>query len=247
MGKLAQEGEKSDRSAAASSRASALALSKGALYADLKDRILKLELAPGEPISEIAVADHYKVSRTPVREAIQRLLSDKLVDVRAKSGTYVARIPLNLLPQAIVVRKALEGVTTRLAAQVATQSQILELKSRLVRMREILPTGEREQFHLADEAFHSTIARMAGYPGIWTMVEHAKMHVDRYRRVTLPQEGRMLGVIEEHEAVLEAIERHDPDRAVEAMDRHIEALEIAVDEIRRLNPSYFVDEEDLLR
>lgn len=228
-------------------RSRGVALRKSTLYADLKTRILKLELKPGAPISEIALASEYNVSRTPVREAVQRLLADRLVDVHGRSGTFVSRIPISLLPQAIIVRKALEGVTTRLAVQQATQSRLLELEARLERMREIAPGGDFEAFHLADEAFHATIADMAGHPGIWTLVEQAKMHVDRYRRITLPQKGRMQRVIAEHAAIFQAISARETDRAVALMEAHIDALELDMDAIRRLNPSYFVEEDENAR
>lgn len=231
------------RSAVALARPGEPSLHKSALYADLKARILKLELKPGEPISEIALAGEYNVSRTPVREALQRLLADGLVDVRGRSGTFVSRIPIDQLPQAIIVRKALEGVTTRLAVKNATQSRLLELEARLERMREIMPSGDSEAFHLADEAFHATIAAMAGHPGIWTLVEHAKMHVDRYRRSSLPQEGRMARVIDEHAAIFAAIGAREADRAVALMEAHIDALELDMEAIRELNPAYFVEEE----
>ena len=235
------------RDAGSAARTGEPLLHKSALYADLKARILKLDLKPGEPISEIALAADYHVSRTPVREALQRLLADGLVDVRGRSGTHVSRIPVNQLPQAIIVRKALEGVTTRLAVKQATQSRLLELEARVERMRELAPGGDREAFHLADEAFHATIAEMAGYPGIWTMVEKAKMHVDRFRRVSLPQEGRIARVIEEHAAIFAAISARDADRAVALMERHIDGLELDLEVIRQLAPAFFVDDEPLSR
>jgi GntR family transcriptional regulator, rspAB operon transcriptional repressor len=213
--------------------------SSAMVYADLRHRILRLDLEPGAAISETDIAHDYQVSRTPVREAIQRLTAEGLVDVQSKSGTYVARIPLALLPEAIIVRKALEEVTARHAARRATGSQILELSARLARQREIVVTGDFEAFHQADEQFHATIAAMAGYPGIWRLVESAKMQVDRFRRLTLPQEGRMERVIREHGAVLQAIESHDEEGAVLAMGRHIDGLEVDIDALHSLSPGFF--------
>ena len=66
--------------------------------------------------------------------------------------------------------------------------------------------------------FHATIAEVAGYPGIWTLIQQVKVHVDRYRRLTLPQEGRIARTIAEHETILDAIEAHDPARARTAME-----------------------------
>lgn len=209
------------------------------VYGDLKARILRLDLAPGAPLSETEMSLEYGVSRTPIREALIRLGDEGLVDVQPKSGTNVSRIPLQLLPEAIVVRRALEEVTARHAAQNATGSWVLTLQSRLARQRELAETDDREAFFLADEAFHAAIAEMAGFPGIWTLVERAKMHVDRFRWLTLPQQGRMQMAIDEHAAVLKAIADRDPDAAAAAMVKHIEGLSIGIARITSMNPDYF--------
>ena len=72
--------------------------------------------------------------------------------------------------------------------------------------------------------FHATIAEVAGYPGIWTLIQQVKVHVDRYRRLTLPQQGRIAQAIGEHEAILAAIEAHDPPGARIAMESHLEGF-----------------------
>ena len=106
------------------------------------------------------------MSRTPVREALLRLAAEGLVDTVAKSGTFVARIPISALPEAIVVRKALEQVTARAAATHARRSQITNLKAILERQREAERAGDRGAFHRADEAFHAAVAvsrRLSGH------------------------------------------------------------------------------------
>ena len=208
-------------------------------YAAIKSRILRLDLAPGQSLSEPELAQHYGLSRTPIREALIRLADEGLVDIVPKSGTVVARIAVGLLPEAILVRKALEEVTTRHAAERASGSDILHLEACVLRQEEIADSADFEAFHLADEAFHATIARIAGLPGIWTLVERAKMHIDRYRRLTLPQAGRTERVVDEHRRVLEAIRTHDPDAAAGAMNAHITGLEISIDLVRTANPAFF--------
>lgn len=212
------------------------------VYGKLKTRILRLELKPGQSLSEPELALQYGVSRTPIREALIRLADEGLVDIVPKSGTMVARIVLALLPEAILVRKALEDVTTRHAAEKATGSDLLRLEACVLRQEEIASTADFEGFHLADEAFHAEIAEIAGFPGIWTLVERAKMHIDRFRRLTLPIEGRMGRVVEEHRQVLDAIRRHDPEAASRAMGTHISGLEISIENIRNANPAFFESE-----
>jgi DNA-binding GntR family transcriptional regulator len=212
------------------------------IYRALREEIVSLARKPGEPIVEKDIAQAQSVSRTPVREALLRLAAEGLVDTVAKSGTFVARIPISTLPEAIVVRKALEQVTARAAATRARRSQITNLKAILERQREAERAGDRGAFHRADEAFHAAVAVTAGYPGIWSLVQGFKTQIDRYRLLTLPQPGRMARVIREHAAVVAAIERHDADRAATAMEGHLDGLQISMEDIRRMNPDFFYED-----
>jgi DNA-binding GntR family transcriptional regulator len=212
------------------------------VYRLLRHEIMSLARKPGEPIVEKDIAVAQGLSRTPVREALLRLTSEGLVDTIAKSGTFVARIPVTALPEAIVVRKALEQVTVRAAAGRARRSDVAMLRMTLEQQREAEAAGNRLAFHQADEAFHAAVATIAGYPGIWTLIQSVKTQIDRYRLLTLPQPGRMARVIKEHAAVAAAIERHDAERAAAAIELHLDALRISMDDIRRLNPDFFYED-----
>jgi DNA-binding GntR family transcriptional regulator len=220
------------------------------IYRVLRQEIVWLQRKPGEPIVEKDIALAQSVSRTPVREALLRLAAEGLVDTIPKSGTKVGRIPLTKLPEAIVVRKALEQVTASAAATRARRSDVTGLRAILERQREAEAAGNRVEFHRADEAFHAAIAAAAGYPGIWSLVQTVKTQIDRYRLLTLPQPGRMARVIDEHAAVVTAIARHDAARAAAAMGEHLEGLRISMEDIQRVNPDFFYEdihsEEDLL-
>src|SRR5713101_6842168 len=136
------------------------------IYSDLRAELVSLQRRPGEVISEAEIALSYGVSRTPVREAILKLSDEGLVEIFPQSGIFVSRIPVAALPETIIIRKALEETTARLAAERATASQILALRSILERQREANAAGDADTFHRADETFHATIAEVAGYPGI---------------------------------------------------------------------------------
>ena len=209
------------------------------IYADLRAELVSLRRRPGAPISEVEIATSYGVSRTPVREAILKLSDEGLVEIFPQSGIIVSRIPIAALPEAIVIRKSLEETTARLAAELASASQILALRSMLERQREADTAGDREAFHQADELFHATIAEIAKYPGIWKLILQVKVNVDRFRRLTLPQAGRMRQVIVEHEQILSAIEAHDAPRAAGAMGKHLERLLGDIAAIQHVNPELF--------
>ncbi|MBU1174266.1 MAG: GntR family transcriptional regulator [Alphaproteobacteria bacterium] len=210
------------------------------VYGDLRRAIIAMEMAPGTPIVERDLTERYGISRTPLREAVLRLAEERLVDVVPKSGTYVARIPVSVLREGIVARRALEEVTVRAATRRASESQIMSLRAIIQRQKEVADAGDEEAFHRADEDFHSGIAAAASFPGIWDMILQMRVHVERYRRLTLPQPGRMRLVVGEHAAVLDSIAEGKADAAVARMKEHLDKLTLDIAVFRDLWPDYFI-------
>jgi len=215
------------------------------VFRDLRRAIITMELVPGTPISEHALTEHYGISRTPVREAILRLAEEGLVDVVPKSGTYVSRIPLSLLRESLVARRALEAVTVRAATERASESDIMRLRSIVLRQQEEIDAGQADLFDLADNDFHAGIAAAGNYPGIWDMVQQIRLQVERYRRLILPQQGRMSNAVGEHSAVLDAIARRDTENAVKRMNEHLNKLQPDIAVFRDLWPDYFIHDTAL--
>ena len=209
------------------------------IYGELRAELVSLQRRPGAVISEAEIALAYGVSRTPVREAILKLADEGLVEIFPQSGIFVSRIPMAALPEAIIVRRSLEETTTRMATERASSSQILSLQAILQAQREADAADNRSAFHQADEAFHAAIAEIAGYPGIWRLIPQVKVHVDRFRLLTLPVRGRMSEVIAEHERVMVAIEARDPVAAGAAMAKHIERLLADISSTQSSNPEFF--------
>jgi GntR family transcriptional regulator, rspAB operon transcriptional repressor len=214
-----------------------------AIYAGLRDELVSMVRRPGEPIVEKEIAAAHGVSRTPVREAVLRLADEGLIDIFPQSGTFVSRIPLGALPEAMVIRRTLEETSARLAAERAGPAQIAEIEAVLKRQREVSARGDQDAFHHADEAFHAAIADAAGLPMLWSLVQQVKVQVDRVRRLTLPQKGRMPLLIREHSAVAAAIKRRDPDEAALRMGLHLDRLLRELEDLRHLNPDFFIPAE----
>lgn len=205
----------------------------------LRDDIVSMRRRPGDIIFEREIALDARVSRTPVREALLRLADEKLIEIVPKSGTMVARIPAEILPEIIIARAALEAVAVRAAAEVARGSDVAGLKAIIERQREALAVGDADGFHAADELMHRAIAEAGRLPGLWAMIVQIKVQLDRYRRLTLPQPHRMERALAEHETIVEAIAAHDANTAVAAMERHLDGLQVSLAPIRDLNPDYF--------
>lgn len=199
------------------------------IYQVLWNEIVSLRRYPGDPILEKEIASQFGVSRTPVREAILRLSNEKLIEILPQSGTFVARIALDTLPEAIVIRKALEEVTVRTAASKAGRAQIAILRANLELQKVEAAEANYEGFRKADDTFHTLIAEAAGYPGIWDIIKSVKIKVDRYCHLSLPKPGRISRLIKEHTAIYNAIRDHDGDRAAAAMHVHLDAIMTGVE------------------
>jgi DNA-binding GntR family transcriptional regulator len=211
-----------------------------AVHRILRDEIVSTARRPGEAISEKEVARTQRVGRTPIREALLRLSDEGLVEIAPRSGTRVSRIPIAILADATFARAAIEREVARAAASNIRPSAQTILRGILERQEESLVRQDREAFHAADEDFHRALAAAAGRAGVWALVLQLKMQLDRYRRLTLPEPGRMDRVVAEHWAILEAVSAHDPERAALQMHRHLDGLRTSLSRIRDHNPDYFV-------
>jgi GntR family transcriptional regulator, rspAB operon transcriptional repressor len=211
-----------------------------AVFAALHADIVAMALKPGEPLGEKALVERFGVSRTPIREALIRLEADGLVRILPQSGTFVSRVPVAAIPEGVAIRRALEGLAVEAATSCADAEGLAALDRTILRQRVVAALGDLGEFHLADEAFHETLARLSGYPGLWKLLVQAKVQVDRARRLTLPAHGRMDQVIAEHVAVRDALARGDAAGARAAMLDHLGKVIVDVARLAREHPEYFV-------
>jgi DNA-binding GntR family transcriptional regulator len=209
------------------------------VYLCLRQRIVDMTMLPGERIIERDLAEELGTSRTPVHEAVQRLADEGLVEVVPRSGTFVARIPLDQLEEAMLVRGALEAAIIEKAAARSTPEGVARLRGILEQQAASIEANDFRAFHRSDEMFHAALAELSGYPGVWPIILQAKTQVDRYRQLTLPLEGRMSGVLDEHREVVAAIETGDPARAVQAMREHLDHVLPVLEITRKLRPEFF--------
>ena len=211
----------------------------GAIAAALRDEIAGMVLMPRTPLRDAVLCERFGTSRTPVREALIRLGEEGLVDIVPQSGTFVSRIPVDAIPEAVLVRQALEGVTVE-AAALAAHRGLGRVDAVLDQQRALAGRGDTRGFHEADEAFHEAIAHLAGHPNIWRLLRQVKVQLDRARRLTLPALGRMDQVVAEHVAIRDAVGSGDAAAARAAMTLHLSVVLPDVVRLRETHPDYFV-------
>ncbi len=200
-------------------------------YEDLRDRVVTLTIAPGEPIDEDGVARDLGMGRTPVREAIKRLALEKLVTVYPRRGTFASDINITDLAQISDVRTVLEGHAAARAAQRLTDVQALQLQGLL---RE-LDAGHRDEDHAAlmdlDGRVHRFIYRCADNP---YLAEACDRHFNLSLRIWHLALARMPGLVrhvQDHRDVLGAIAARDAPAAQAKLTDHIQEFERAIRDI----------------
>ncbi|WP_159712066.1 GntR family transcriptional regulator [Geminicoccus flavidas] len=207
----------------------------------LREAILELRLPPRALVSENMVCREAGVSRTPVRNAIVRLVEEELLDVFPQQGTYVAPIKLGKVQDGHFIRKALEVAILEKAAGAWTAAASAEAHAVLAEHEALGSQGDVQDFMRLDVMFHQCFARAAGAEGVWRPIQHAKAHLDRLHRLGFPQNDRMKAVAAEHRAILEAFEAKDLPLARRRLIQHLDVIIGMLDELRRQHPGYFAD------
>lgn len=211
------------------------------VYLALRQRIIDMAMVPGERVVELDIAAEFGVSRTPVHEAVQRLAEEGLIEIMQRVGTFVARIPINELEEAMLIRTALEVALVEKASRNIDAAGIERLRGILAEQRHAAKLRDADGFHRGDEAFHAALAEIAGCPGVWRTIQQAKTQVDRFRRLTLPIEGRMKGVVEEHEQVVDELVAGRAEQACAAMREHLDHVLPVIEVTRAFRPDYFIN------
>jgi DNA-binding GntR family transcriptional regulator len=194
-------------------------------YSDLRDRIVTLKIAPGEPIDEDLLGGELGIGRTPVREAIKRLALENLVTVFPRRGTFASEINITDLADISDVRIQLEGHAAYRAAERLTDSQRAELDQLLGELAGSEGSGDVEALMALDTRVHRFVHRCAGNPYLEeTLGRYFNLSL-RIWYLVLDRLPHLLARVHEHDDLLRAIAGAEPERAKEIIAEHIETFE----------------------
>lgn len=195
------------------------------IHQRLREDVLASVFAPDEPLTEAKLTERYGASRTPVREALQRLEQDGLVERRGKAVVVRTHSPEEII-DIYESRIILEQAAASKAALKATVLDQQSLKALLAKMRQL---DAKEGRLLADtnRAFHAQLWQATHSPSLIGLLERLDQQVRRYTLTTLTFPGRWQVVLEEYAELLAAIEEGDAEMAGKVAARHMsEALAI---------------------
>ncbi len=200
------------------------------VYEAIKQMIFDFELMPGGRFSEAELTDRLNVSRTPLRQALQRLENQGFVHVLPKMGWYVAPIDFDVMDELYDLRVVIEcHAVEHLIRDPATPSlQMLE-QIWLVPIGQRLTDGKR--VGLLDESFHSTLVSAAGNREMMRVHQDVTDRIRLIRRLDFTKEDRITATYDEHAAILRAVLSRRKSEAVRLLKAHIEQSKLAVRKI----------------
>lgn len=190
-------------------------------YKTLKARLRRREYLPGQFLSENMLAKEFGISRTPVREAVQRLAQEGILNVIPKRGILVSTLSFDDVEEVYAIREVLEGLAAGMSAAHAGDEDVARLRGILERTMNA--PEDVEQLTELDHEFHAEIARQSANGRLQSLLANMrdadllqqygrrdKMHRARYRTTSLA----------EHRAVVDAIAARNPVEAEERMREH---------------------------
>lgn len=209
------------------------------VYHCLRHAILSLDYRPGEILRKPEVCEVLGVSRSPVADAVARLAAEGLVDVVPQAGTYVARFSMAEIREGAFLREAIELAAIERVAATVSEDQLVLLRRNLVVQAALVADGDFPGFYQADAAFHEMLLSFTGYHRLAQVSDTAWLHVNRARQLVLPVSGRVAATLEEHRAILAAVEARDPSAARAAVRQHLGQLIRYLEPLERERPDLF--------
>ena len=205
---------------------SAATLTPRALYEEvaelLRQRIFNRELEPGSWIDELKIAEEYGISRTPLREALKVLAAEGIVTMKVRRGAYVTEVSQQDLADVYHLLSLLESDAAGVVAERATPAQMAELKALHAELEAAAAPGkvDREHFFAVNERFHMHLLAVANNRWRDQMVADLRKVMKLNRHNSLLKSGRIEESLNEHRAIMAALESRDASNAMARMQAH---------------------------
>ncbi|MGI9400661.1 MAG: GntR family transcriptional regulator [Rhizobiaceae bacterium] len=191
-----------------------------ALYIKLKDMAVDFRIRPGERINEVALARELDASRTPLREALNRLVAEQLIDFQPGKGFFCRPLDPEKIHELYELREIIETASVRLACLRAEDDEIETLKNNLYTNGLSYIGKTIREVTAFDEAFHIDIASLSGNSELVRQLTQINERIRFVRWVDMS--ARVKDTKNEHKQIMTAIEDRNPDLAAQVMRAHIE-------------------------
>ncbi len=191
------------------------------IFETLRDKIVFMEYSPGMNLSEKELCKIFKVSRTPLREAIRRLEDMRLVTVIPRYGTYVSQVDINEIRCAFEVKIKLEGLAGEVAAKRITADKLEELHALLEKANGLPKEDGQRQFIEIDTSFHGIIYQSTQNPILQEFLENLQNRCARLWNSALRESIHIPELILELKEIYQALKKRDPEKTRQLLENHV--------------------------
>ncbi len=187
----------------------------------LEDMILDGTFADNDRLDEVQLAKRFSVSRTPIREALQRLTQAGLVELIPRRGAFVRQPGAIELIEMFEVMAELEAASARFAAMRMTDAALDELNEANGKCMKAMQERDADSYYRENERFHHIIYAQSGNSFLEAEAKRLHRRLKPFRRLQLRLRGRLRQSMSEHGSILEALTNGDPDMAAKVTRQHV--------------------------
>ncbi|MBA5777554.1 GntR family transcriptional regulator [Stappia sp. F7233] len=205
----------------------------------LRERIVSLELVPGESLSRNEIADYYGVSQTPVRDAMLKLEEEGLLVIYPQSKTEVSKIDIDQARETQFLRLSIELEVTRRLTLEAGREKLTTARNIYGLQERALEARDLDRFSRLDRQFHRSLFEAVGVANLWELVVSRSGHIDRLRNLNLPDPGKPANILYYHKQILDAVEAGDRAATELAVREHLSGTLAQANDIMARHPDYF--------
>jgi DNA-binding GntR family transcriptional regulator len=195
------------------------------IYLTLRNMILNFEIQPNSRLTETELAHSFRVSRTPIREALQRLETEELISIRPKQGCFVRGIDFDEFADYYQVRINLEMLSLETACRNMPDEALKKLGAIWEKNTATGEAGDAERIADLDEAFHIQLAEGGGNRVLVKMLSDINNRIRIVRRLDFTESERIAKTYEEHFKILQSLLKRDVQTAKDDMIDHIRKSE----------------------
>ena len=215
--------------------------SKETCLVDLRRRILSTDLAPGVDLDEVSLCDQYSISRTPLREVLQRLQGEGYVELAQNRGAKVSSMDIGVLRTFFQTAPMVYANIARLACENGTSGQIERLKRAQTDFAKAAKAEQAGSAALANHQFHTVIGDMAHNPYLQAslarlQIDHTRLSQTFYRSAAPSEAMLVLKAIDQHDAMISAFEAREGALAIDLTLQHWDLSRDRIERFVRPDP-----------
>lgn len=206
---------------------------KDQVYRRLRDAIAEGVLAPGDRLVEQELAEQLGVSRTPVREALQKLANEGLVSMLPRRGVVVESLSADDVDEIFRIREVLEGLAGYLAATRADEAVLAHMDAIVAESAAANQKGDEEAVVELNRRFHELVVAASKSARLEELIHIVLSQISHYRQMTMTSSSRRDAAVPEHKKIVEALRRRDPADAEACLREHARNARRTVMELLR--------------